>query len=238
MNEDYAKRALRELGITRASRSNAEYQALIDAYMRADEANQKLEDEAELAEAQAKWDRDNAVIADDPNHDTHEGPYSKSGSSRDDKSNLGSSSLAPSLPRPVVPSILRPVVPPKPRSDGRKRGSSKSTLAPILHGEGALVRRREAGKRGRPRVIAVWMPDVAAVCADGMPLKAALEKHSIQLDSSQLRALQRSSAFRELRQQARRDRRNQRGNSQKPQNSCPDGALADNTGSRILTGGC
>jgi len=110
---------------------------------------------------------------------------------------------------PPAPPVLRPVVPPKPRSDGKKRGSSKSTLAPTLRGEGTLLK-KHSKRRGRPRVIAVWMPDVAADCADGMPLKAALEKHGIHLDPTQLRALQRNSAFKEICQQARRDRRNQR----------------------------
>jgi hypothetical protein len=207
MNEYYAKQALKELGITRPSR------ALIDAYMRADEANQKLEDQAELAEAQAKWDREVALAATGADHESNQSPYSL------DKPALDK----PIPPRPAVPSVLRPVKHPKPRSDGRKRGSSKSALAPALRGEGTLERKHRTGKRGRPRVIASWMPDVAqTMAADGLTLSEALSKHGINLDETQLRALQRNAAFKEMRQQARRNRRQQQP-SRNLKNSSPDG---------------
>jgi hypothetical protein len=184
-NEYFARQALKELGITRANRSNAEYQALIDAYMRADEANQKLEDEAELAEAQAKWDREHGSGVED--------------SAIPDKPTLDK----PIPPRPVLPSILRPVVLPKPRSDGRPHGSSKSCLMPVLRGEGVLEKQVRVGKPGRPRIIATWMPDVAATTADGTTLPEALRIHGVELDATQLRALYRNKAFKEMRIEAR-----------------------------------
>jgi hypothetical protein len=190
-NEYFARQSLKELGITRANRSNAEYQALVDAYMRADEANQKLEDEAELAEAQAKWDREHGLATTAANHDSEQ--------SRLDKPSLDK----PIPPRPVLPSILRPVVPPKPRTDGKPHGSSKSCLLPVLRGEGVLEKRVRVGKPGRPRIIATWMRDVAATTADGTTLPEALRIHGVELNETQLRSLYRNKAFKEMRIEAR-----------------------------------
>jgi len=186
MTTEYsASQVLKELGITRGTRSNAEYQALVNAYMRADEANQKLEDEAERAAAQARWDREHSRVQDS--------------SARDKSTSLTQSS------RPVLPSILRLLVPPKARSDGKPHGSSKSSLLPVLRGEGVLEKRVRPGKPGRPRIIATWMPEVAATTADGTTLPEALRIHGVELDERQLRALYRNAAFKEMRLEARRE---------------------------------
>lgn len=103
---------------------------------------------------------------------------------------------------PPAPPVLRPVVPPKPRSDGKPLGSSKSCLLPVLRGEGVLEKRVRVGKPGRPRIIATWMPDVAATTADGTTLPEALRIHGVELTATQLRALYRNKAFKEMRLEA------------------------------------
>lgn len=92
---------------------------------------------------------------------------------------------------------------PKPRSDGRKRGSSRSTLAHILRQQRDLVKKIRPGQKGRPRIIAEWFPEVAASMAAGLSLPEALKKHGITLDDGALRALYRNRAFKEVREQAR-----------------------------------
>jgi hypothetical protein len=102
-----------------------------------------------------------------------------------------------------VPPICRPVKHPQRRSDGRPLGYSKSCLIGTLRGEGVLEKRVRVGKPGRPRIIATWMPEVAATTADGTTLPEALRIHGVELTATQLRALYRNKAFKEMRIEAR-----------------------------------
>jgi len=72
-----------------------------------------------------------------------------------------------------------------------------------LRGEGVLEKRVRPGKPGRPRIIATWMPDVAATTADGTTLPEALRIHGVELDERRLWALYRNKAFKEMRIEAR-----------------------------------
>lgn len=94
--------------------------------------------------------------------------------------------------------------PPTPRSDGRKRGSSRSNLAKALREQGQrVIKKITPGQRGRPRITAEWFGEVAASVAGGLSLPEALWEHHISLDAKALRALSRNREFRALLEQER-----------------------------------
>src|ERR1700745_3761178 len=101
MNEYYAKQALKELGITRASRSKAEYRALVENIIRAEEGAQREGEEPASVTVAVRAAPNGGIME------------------------LTVTPPARAVPPP--PPVLRPVVLPKPRSDGKKPGSSKST---------------------------------------------------------------------------------------------------------------
>lgn len=93
---------------------------------------------------------------------------------------------------------------PQPRTDGRKRGSSKSNLAKALRERGErVIKKIKSGQRGRPRITAPWFCDVAVSVASGLSLPEALKQHGISLDTKALRALSRNKEFRRLLEQER-----------------------------------
>jgi hypothetical protein len=89
------------------------------------------------------------------------------------------------------------------RPPRRPRGYSKSQLEPVLREQGTLERKPGVRGRGRPRIIASWFKQVAATMAEGTPLRIALQRHGINLDKSQIRALYRNREFKRMYQERR-----------------------------------
>jgi hypothetical protein len=96
---------------------------------------------------------------------------------------------------PLPPGRPEAIATPPPQ---RTRGYSKSQLEPVLRAQGTLERQLGRRKRGRPRIVASWFKQLAAIMADGTPLRIALQHSGITLNESQIRALYRNRAFREM----------------------------------------
>jgi len=86
----------------------------------------------------------------------------------------------------------------------RPHPSSTSALESTLRSRGELVRKAGRRRAGRPRVVASFYGPLARVMADGTSLAQALRILDIQLDKRQQRALYRSTEFRRMYQEARR----------------------------------
>lgn len=103
------------------------------------------------------------------------------------------------------PPVEPPPVAPEAYQAPRPRGYSKSNLEPVLRAQGTLERTSGRRKRGRPRIIARWFPEVAETMADGTSLNTALAMHGItNLNKTEVRACYRNRTFRALYKEARR----------------------------------